>query len=174
MCSPIPITVCRGTCNEREVLRANGRVAAGSAAGFYVIYYFPEIVFSDTVDRVYGGIMAIGDKIRQYFDKGVAASKTAFDKGMEASKSAITKASSAVQDFSDKSVVRIEKHQFETKKEEQLLALGKKVFEKFSADSAASIHGGDADIAPIVAEVKHCDEEIAKRDTALAQKAKQD
>ena len=108
--------------------------------------------------------MAIGDKIRQYFDKGVAASKTAFDKGMEASKSAITKASSAVQDFSDKSVVRIEKHQFETKK----------VFEKFSADSAASIHGGDADIAPIVAEVKHCDEEIAKRDTALAQKAKQD
>ena len=77
--------------------------------------------------------MAIGDKIKRYFDKGVEASKTAFDKGMEASKTALNKASNAVQDFSDKSVVRIEKHQFETKKEEQLLALGKKVFEKFFA-----------------------------------------
>ena len=63
--------------------------------------------------------MAIGDKIKRYFDKGVEASKTAFDKGMEASKTAFNKASSAVQDFSDKSVVRIEKHQFETKKEEE-------------------------------------------------------
>ena len=46
--------------------------------------------------------MAIGDKIKRYFDKGVTASKTAFDKGMEASKTAFNKASSAVQDFSDK------------------------------------------------------------------------
>ena len=117
--------------------------------------------------------MAIGDKIRQYFDKGVAASKTAFDKGMEVSKTALNKASSAVQDFSDKSVVRIEKHQFETKKDEQLLALGKKVFERFSGDAASAVHGDDADIAPIVAEIKHCDKEIAKREAALAQKPKQ-
>ena len=41
--------------------------------------------------------MAIGDKIKRYFDKGVTASKTAFDKGMEASKTAFNKASSAVQ-----------------------------------------------------------------------------
>ena len=85
-----------------------------------------------------GGYMAIGDKIKRYFDKGVTASKTAFDKGMEASKTAFNKASSAVQDFSDKSVVRIEKHQFETKKEEQLLALGKKVFEKFASECIKS------------------------------------
>ena len=118
--------------------------------------------------------MAIGDKIKRYFDKGVAVSKTAFDKGMEVSKTALSKASSAVQDLSDKSVVRIEKHQFETKKEEQLLALGKKVFEKFAGDTASAVRADDADIAPIVAEVKHCDEEIAKREEALAQKPKQD
>lgn len=117
--------------------------------------------------------MAIGDTIKQYFDKGVTASKTAFDKGMEASKTALNKASNAVQDFSDKSVVRIEKHQFETKKEEQLLFLGKKVFERFSSDAASALHSDDADIAAIVAEVKHCDEEIAKREAALAQKPKQ-
>ena len=118
--------------------------------------------------------MAIGDKIKRYFDKGVAASKTALDKGMEASKTALNKASSAVQDFSDKSIVRIEKHQFETKKEEQLLALGKKVLEKLSGDAAAVLRGDDADIAAIVAEIKHCDEEIVKREEALAQKPKQD
>ena len=118
--------------------------------------------------------MAIGDKIKRYFDKGVVASKTAFDKGMEASKTALTKAGNAVQDFSDKSVVRIEKHQFETKKEEQLLALGKKVFEKFSGDAASVLRADDADIVPIIVEIKHCDEEIAKREEALAQKSKQD
>ena len=39
--TPISITVSRGTCNEREVPRANGRAAAGSAADFlrYMLFF---------------------------------------------------------------------------------------------------------------------------------------
>ena len=62
--SPIPITVCRGTCNERGA-RSSPRkrqAGAGSSAGFYDTKYFHKEYISGTlILRVYtkGGIFAI-------------------------------------------------------------------------------------------------------------------
>ncbi|MBP3708993.1 MAG: hypothetical protein J6I73_01080 [Treponema sp.] len=113
--------------------------------------------------------MEFSDKIKKYLDKGVEVSKNAFDKGVEVSKTAISKASNAVQDFSDKSVVRIERRQFETKRDEQFAVLGKKVAEKIINENAQSIKADDEDVIAIIEEIKHCNEELARRDEALAQ-----
>ena len=112
--------------------------------------------------------MEISDKIKKYFDKGVEVSKNAFDKGVEVSKSALNKASNAVQDFSDKSVIRIERRQYESKRADAYSALGKLVAEKFIG-GAESVYAEDEEVATIVAEVRRFDEEIARRMAADGQ-----
>ena len=49
------------------------------------------------------------DEIKEKLQSGL-------DKFLDSSKKALGKAGNAVQDFSDKSVIRIEKHQFEVKR----------------------------------------------------------
>lgn len=112
--------------------------------------------------------MDVSEKVKAYFDKGVSVSKSAIDKGVEVSKKALNKAGAAVQDFSDKSVVRIEKHQFETKREEQLTNLGKLVAEKIIGGGQVSFSAEDSDISGVITEIKHLDEEIAKREAVLS------
>ncbi|HAH63630.1 MAG TPA: hypothetical protein DCL73_16215, partial [Treponema sp.] len=112
--------------------------------------------------------MDVSEKVKAYFDKGVSVSKNAIDKGVEVSKKALNKAGAAVQDFSDKSVVRIEKHQFETKREEQLKALGKLVADKIITGGQSSFSAEDSDISVVITEIKHLDEEIAKREAILS------
>ena len=114
--------------------------------------------------------MEFGDKIKKYFDKGVEVSKNAFDKGVEASKSALNKASNVVQDFSDKSVVRIERRQFETKRDEQFAELGKRVAAKIINEQEQAVRADDSEIVGIIEEIKRCEGEIAKREEALVTK----
>lgn len=109
------------------------------------------------------------DKGKDYFNKGMKVLKDAFDKGVEVSKSALNKAGDVVQDFGDKSVMRIEKHQFESKRNEHYALLGKKVAEKFINDNAVSVQADDAELSSIVDEIKRFGEEIAKREELLSQ-----
>jgi hypothetical protein len=103
--------------------------------------------------------MDIGDTVKQYIDKGVEASKKAFNK-----------AGDAVQDFSDKSVVRIEKRQFEAKRAEQIEALGNRVAKLIITDGSASVSADDAEIAAAVGQIRNFDAEIARRAAVLAEK----
>jgi len=111
--------------------------------------------------------MSISDKVKAYFDKGLAVSKTALDKGAEVSKKALDKAGTAVQDFSDKSVVRIEKRQFEAKRDELYKNLGKLIAEAVNGGQRSTFAAADADISASAAEIKHLDEEIRRREAVL-------
>jgi len=113
--------------------------------------------------------MDISEKVKVYLDKGVIASKNAIDKGVEVSKKALDKAGSAVQNFSDKSVIRIEKHQFETKRDDQLMSLGKLVAEKVISGTSTSFSAEDSDISVIIDQIKLLNEEIAKREAVLTE-----
>lgn len=110
--------------------------------------------------------MAIGEKIKEYVDKGLDASKTAFDKGVDASKKALSKASNAVQDFGDKSVLRFEKKQFEGKRNDEYAELGKlcakKLFDK------KTVQASDEAVKAVLDEITRLNGEIASREKMLA------
>ncbi|MBR7063554.1 MAG: hypothetical protein IKI31_00100 [Treponema sp.] len=112
--------------------------------------------------------MATFDKIKDYINKGFEVSKNALDKGMEASKDALNKAGNVVQDFSDKSVVRIERKQFESKKNEVLLKLGEVAFQKLS--SGQSVSSELEEVSSFLTQIKSFNEEIEKRDALLREK----
>lgn len=92
------------------------------------------------------------------------------DKVVSSAKKAIGKAGVAMQDFSDKSVIRIEKRHFESKRDAEYTKLGGLVAERFSADETASVAASEEAVAAIIAEIRHCSEEIKKREDALSEK----
>lgn len=99
--------------------------------------------------------------------KGFLSSITsALDKGWNASKNALGKAGNAVQDFSDKSVVAIEKKQFENKRKKEVTELGELVYTKFNK-KAMSISPKEADVANLLSSIKNCEKEISKREKML-------
>jgi DNA-directed RNA polymerase specialized sigma54-like protein len=112
--------------------------------------------------------MDIGEKVKTYLDKGVSASKNAIDKGVEVSRKAFDKAGVAVQDFSDKSVLRIEKHQFEIKREEQLKKLGKLAADKFIGENQTTLSAEETELQGVLREIRQLDEEIGKREAVLS------
>lgn len=61
--------------------------------------------------------------------------KVWFSKGAKASKEAFEKAGGKVQDFTDRSVLKVEKKQLETKRETYFSELGKKLYELFVNNS---------------------------------------
>lgn len=110
--------------------------------------------------------MAISEKIKEYVDKGLEVSKTAFDKGVDASKKAFDKASNAVQDFGDKSILKIEKKQFESKRDNEYAKLGKRCAEKFFAGE--EVNASDEDAKIILDEIARLTNEIKAREETLA------
>lgn len=93
--------------------------------------------------------------------------KDGFEKFVKGSKKAFGKAGNAVQDFSDKSVIRIEKKQFESKRKDQYEKLGKLVFDAFSADAKSKVSVSDDGVPSIMEEIKRLSEEIKSREDAL-------
>lgn len=89
-------------------------------------------------------------------------------KVVESSKKAIGRAGEAVQDFSDKSVIRIEKHQFESKREAVYVRLGTIVAEKLLSDNSATVSAGEEEIAALLQEIAAFNAEIARREAQLA------
>lgn len=101
--------------------------------------------------------MAFLDKMKNYLDKGVEVSKDAF-----------SRAGTAVQDFGDKSVLRIEKKQFESKLEKEYISLGKQCFTLIKKDGEKSIEADDGRISGIIAEIERINIEIEKRDEQIS------
>ncbi|MBQ9630316.1 MAG: hypothetical protein IJR49_01875 [Treponema sp.] len=114
--------------------------------------------------------MAEFDKVKDGFNKGLEASKNVLDKVMEVSKDALNRAGSAVQDFSDKSVVRIEKKQFESKRQDFVAKLGEVARKKLMANPSQSVNIDDSEVSNLINEIKKCDEEITKREQILQEK----
>lgn len=102
------------------------------------------------------------ENTKAFFDKV----KRTFDRGIRASKKALGVAGDAVQDFGDKSVLRIEKMQLETKQKKQFEMLGEYIYKNFSSKNS-SIKSGDEKIAVFIKEIKRLDEEIKIREEGL-------
>ncbi len=95
--------------------------------------------------------------------------KGGLEKGYAASKEGLKKAGAAIQKFSDKSVVAVEKKQFETKRKKSYAQIGEIVAKKLSSKNASPIESSDEEIAPLLKEVANFDKEIAKREKLLKQ-----
>ena len=98
--------------------------------------------------------------------------KDALDKFVQSSKKAFGKAGNAVQDFSDKSVTRIEKKQFESKRDAQYTKLGKIVADALIENPSAKIDFSGEEILSMIEDIKTFSAEIKSREEVLSQDKK--
>lgn len=98
--------------------------------------------------------------------------KGGFDKFVLNTKKAFGKAGNAVQDFSDKSVIRIEKKQFESKRATQYEKLGEYVANIFISGEKNSVSSDEEFVVSALSEIKKFNEEIKNREESLAAEAK--
>lgn len=103
--------------------------------------------------------MAFVDKVKDFMDKGVEVSKTA-----------LTKAGEAVQDFSEKSVIRIDIKKLESKLEKLINELGSYVFDKFNSENAESVYASEEKIASIIKNINEVKSQIASKTEELEKK----
>lgn len=105
--------------------------------------------------------MAFLDKMKEYLDKGV-----------EVSKDALSKAGDAVQDFSEKSVTKIETRQLQSRQNKEYRALGLAVYQFFEENSSGSLSSTDSRIAGFIQEIQRLTKEIERREEALKSESK--
>ncbi|MDE5580398.1 MAG: hypothetical protein K2I95_03150 [Treponemataceae bacterium] len=99
--------------------------------------------------------------------------KGGLEKGYVASKVGLKKAGAALQKFSDKSVVAVEKKPLEAKRKKTCVHIGEIVAKRLSAKNASPIGSSDEEIAPLLKEVANFDKEIAKREKSLKELEKE-
>ena len=90
-----------------------------------------------------------------------------FDKGVSASKKGIQNAGTAISDFGDKSVLRIEKSQLQSKADKAYAELGKLVFSKLSGSRSAFVTASDEGIADVITTIKTLLANISKHNDAI-------
>lgn len=100
--------------------------------------------------------------------------KNLFDKGINASKKALGVAGDAVHDFSDKSVLRIERKQLESKLKKQYELLGEYACNFYEGKRTSSLSSKDSKVAEILLEVNRIKKEIVVRDEALGEETEMD
>ena len=103
--------------------------------------------------------MAFIDKVKDFMDKGVEVSKTA-----------LTKASEAVQDFGDKSVIRIDIKKLESKLEKLINELGSYFYDKIASENAESVYASDEKVASIIKNINEIKSQIASKTEELEKK----
>ena len=122
-----------------------------------------RIDYFNNKDYFQGVVMAFLDKMKEYLDKGV-----------EVSKEALSKAGDAVQDFSDKSVTKIETHQLISRQNKEYRALGQAVLKFFEENPSASLSADNSLISGIMAEIQRLEKEIVQREESLKAKEQYD
>lgn len=100
--------------------------------------------------------MAFIDDIQKYLEIGV-----------QASKDVLSKAGDAVSKFSDESIIRIEKKQFEHKLNQEITALGLTVLKAFEDEKKESIGSDEPEIIAHINKIKEIKSEITKREGLL-------
>lgn len=96
--------------------------------------------------------------------------RTVVDKGINASKVALTNAGTAIQNFGDRSVLRIERAQYESKLKHDITELGNLVYKRFVDEGQESIETTDEEIIALITNLKNYKAEIAQRDEILKAK----
>ncbi|MBP5442569.1 MAG: hypothetical protein J6Y60_04950 [Treponema sp.] len=90
------------------------------------------------------------------------------DRGVEASKRGLKSASSAISEFGDKSVRRIELSQLKSRLTKTYAKLGSHAYEKFVAEKMESLSpSSDEDLASMIDEIKKIQKDIQKHEKAL-------
>lgn len=100
--------------------------------------------------------------------------KSGLKSGFNATKKGLKSAGSAIQNYSDLSVVAMEKKQFESKRKKDYTALGELVASKLSAKSAKPLSAEDEELSPILKEIASFNREISKREKILKDSEKKD
>lgn len=103
------------------------------------------------------------DEYKAQFQEGV-------EKALDTARTAGEKAVVALQDFSDKSVIKFEIHQFDSKVKADYTKLGKLIADRFIANPEDQATRGESTIAAIIDEIIAFKSEILKRQELLAQK----
>lgn len=100
----------------------------------------------------------LGKKVKQLFSKGAEASKEVFEK-----------AGDRVQDFTDKSVTKIEKKQLENKLEAKYAELGKRISSIIDAKDKITINDEEisGDAKNIQKEIKELLKQIKEKEALL-------
>lgn len=93
--------------------------------------------------------------------------KGGLEKGYAASRKGLAKAGVAIQKFSDKSVVAVEKKQFEAKRKKSYAKLGEIVAKKLSAKNVSPISASDEEISELLKDVAGFNKEISKCEKQL-------
>jgi hypothetical protein len=93
--------------------------------------------------------MAFVEKAKEYLDAGVRVSKDM-----------LTKAGGAVQEMSDKGVLKLEITQLKSKRKKAFENLGAAVYNALNVQGAKSITAKTAAAAPIIEEIVRLDEQI--------------
>lgn len=105
--------------------------------------------------------MAFLEKMKEYLDKGV-----------EVSKDALSKAGDAVQDFSEKSVTKIETRQLQSRQSKEYRALGLAVYQFFEENPSGNLSATDSSISGFIQEIQRLSKEIERREEALKSESK--
>ncbi len=102
------------------------------------------------------------DKAAGFWGEIKAGLKTGFD----ATKKGLRQAGNAIQNYSDLSVVAIEKKQFESKYKKVCAELGEIVAEKLSSKNA-SVSASDGDLVPLLKDIASFSKEISRREKII-------
>lgn len=88
-------------------------------------------------------------------------------KGLDASKKALYKAGDAVQDFSDRNVIKLEKRQLAAKRAKVCESLGEKVAVMIIEQKKTEIPSDDSAVAGCITQIEEIDKDIAYHEYIL-------
>jgi len=95
--------------------------------------------------------------------------KSFLSKSAEVSKNAFTKAGDAVQEFSDKSVVKLDKKKLEMQKSKKLSELGALAYDAFTKDNKSTFSSSDEAAKLLIDELKVLDKQIEEKEELLSE-----
>ncbi|MCR4821926.1 MAG: hypothetical protein K5873_03525 [Treponema sp.] len=96
------------------------------------------------------------DDLKEYFNKGVAASKDALDK-----------AGKAVSKFGDESIIKIEIQQLKSQIKKDKASLGELAYKAFLVNGAESLLSSDEEVVKILDGIKKAEADIKEREEKL-------
>jgi len=101
----------------------------------------------------------LGTKIKSFISRGAEVSKSAFEK-----------AGDKVQEFSDKSLIRIEKKQLESKRDSKYVALGAKLSAYLETNKIELPEALNFEVESLQQEIASLTNQIKEKETLLSEK----
>lgn len=98
--------------------------------------------------------------------------KNYIDKGVEASKKGIKNAGAAINDFGDKSVLRIELNQLNGKLEKQYQEFGAAAYKVLTARNADKVDADNAQLKPLIDKIGETVKDIKKHEKMIKESDK--